>query len=216
MNSKNITILFITLLLIILGTSLLLQFNNKPANYTPPPPDFESNQSKYNELINNAQQAYKDKNFQAAYTNYKEALKFYPGNQGILQNMGKIKFQTKEYKEAEKIYEGLCKSSPDQPSYRVSLAFSLVYQHKFKEAELVLEQAKRLRSNNANILLISAALAAHKNQIKECVSFLKEFPKPNLTAIFIKETIFDKIRSEKEFKSFADELLKTNKKEDKK
>ena len=57
MNSKNITILFITLLLIVLGTSLLLQFNNKPANYTPPPPDFESNQSTYNEFIDKAQKA---------------------------------------------------------------------------------------------------------------------------------------------------------------
>ena len=56
MNSKNISILFITLLMIVSATSLLMSYNNKPANYTPPPPDFESNQSAYNELIEKAQE----------------------------------------------------------------------------------------------------------------------------------------------------------------
>ena len=190
MNSKNISILFITLLLIISATSLLLTYNNKPAGYTPPPPDFESNQSTYNELLKKAQKALDSNDLEVAYENFKDALKYYPGNQGILQKMGLIKFRSKDYKDAEKIYSDLCKSSPDQPEYRVSLSFSLIYQNKFKEAELVLEQAKRLRSKDSRIYLISSILKAQKNLLKESLEDLKKYPIQEALVPFLKESFF--------------------------
>lgn len=215
MNSKNISILFISLLLIVLATSLLLSFHDKPAGYTPPPPDFESNQNIYNELIEKAHAALNNNDLSVAYETFKDALKYYPGNQGILQKMGLIKFRAKEYKEAEKIYSDLCKSSPDQPAYRVSLAVSLIYQNKFKEAELVLEQAKRLRTNDGRIHLISAALNAEKKLIKETLIDLKNYPARQDLPNFIKEPFFDELRNEKEFSDFIAELNAANKKDDK-
>jgi len=211
MNSKNITILFISLLLIVLGTSLLLQFNNKPANYTPPPPDFESNQLTYNEFIEEAQKALAIKDYEEAYLNYKSALKYYPGNQGILVKMGQIKFQMKDYEEAEKIYANLCKSSPDQPTYRVSLAFALTYQNKLNEAALVLEQAKRLRSNDGRIHLISAIMSADKKLVKETIEHLKRYPIQKALIPFLKEPFFDNMREEKDFKDYSKVVEKAKK-----
>ncbi len=216
MNSKNISILFISLLLIISATSLLLHYNDKPAGYTPPPPDFESNQSKYNDLIKKAQTALDNNELKVAYENFKGALKYYPGNQGILQKMGLIKLRTKDFKEAEKIYSDLCKSSPDQPTYQVSLATSLIYQDKHKEAELVLEQAKRLRANDARVHLVSSAINARKKLVKETLIDLKRYPIQQAILSFTKEKFFDEIRNEKEFQQYINELTNANKKDDQK
>ena len=165
MNSKNITILFITVLVTITATNILLSFNTKHADYTPPPADFESNQKEYNTLISKAKKAAEAEDNENAYNFYKDALKYYPGNQGILNKMGILKLKLKAYKDAERIYKDLCSKSPDQPLYKVSLAFSLLYQNKFQEAAIIIDQAKKMRANDGRIHLILAAVNANEEKI---------------------------------------------------
>ena len=214
MNSKNISILFISVMFIITATSLLMTFNDKRADFTPPPPDFESNQSKYNELIKKAQKAAQNEDNQVAYGLYKEALRYYPGNQGILNKMGILKLKLEEFKDAEKIYSDLCAKSPDQPIYKVSLAFSLLYQKKFKEAALVIDQARRLRSNDGRIHLISAAIKADSELAEEAVIDLKRYPIQKAIPAFLKQTFFNKIRESEAFKNYESSFANEEKKED--
>lgn len=209
MNSKNISILFVTVLLTITATNFLLVFNTKKADYTPPPPDFENNQKTYNDLIAKAQKASEAEDYENAFNLFKDALKYYPGNQGILNKMGILKLKGKKYKEAEKIYSDLSEKSPDNPTYKVALAFALLYQYKYSQSELVVNQAQRMRSNDARIHLILAAIEAQKNKAAEAVTFLKRYPLQNMLTPFLTEPFFDPIREEEIFQTYYNSLVES-------
>ncbi|MCM8525968.1 MAG: tetratricopeptide repeat protein [Lentisphaeraceae bacterium] len=206
MNSKNISILFITVLVTITATNLLLVYNTKHADFTPPPLDFESNQKIYNDAISKAQKAASLGDHENAYLHYKDALKYYPGNQGILNKMGILKLKLKAFKDAEKIYFDLAEKSPDQPAYKVSLAFALLYQKKFNEAYLAIQEAKRLLSKDGRIHLISAAINAHHEKADAAVADLKNYPIQKAVSSFTRQDFFDKIRSNENFKEYEKSL----------
>lgn len=210
MNSKNISILFITVLVIITATNILLSFNSKRADYTPPPADFESNQKEYNNLISKAKKAAESEDNENAYAFYKAALKYYPGNQGILNKMGILKLKLKAFKDAERIYTDLSNKSPDQPLYKVSLAFSLLYQNKFQEAKMIIDQAKRMRANDGRIHLILAAVSASEEKIDEALSELKAYPIQKAVLGFTNQAFFDKIRASEEFIEYEKSLNEEN------
>ncbi|MCM8539540.1 MAG: tetratricopeptide repeat protein [Lentisphaeraceae bacterium] len=206
MNSKNISILFITVLVTIIATKLLLVYNTKKAAYTPPPLDFESNQKTYNDLIAKAQKASDLSENQRAFDLYKDALKYYPGNQGILNKMGILKLKLKAFQDAEKIYTDLSAKSPDQPDYKVSLAFSLLYQNKFMEAYNAIQEAKRLLSKDGRIHLISAAINADQEQVEEAIIDLQNYPIQKAVSAFTKQGFFDKIRTDERFMDYEKTL----------
>lgn len=206
MNSKNIAILFISVLVTITATNVLINFNSKHADYTPPPADFESNQKEYNELIAKAKKAADSEDHEKAFLHYKNALRFYPENQGILNEMGILKLKLQAYRDAEKIYTDLCSKSPDNPLYKVSLAFSLLYQNKFSEARIIVDQAKRMRVNDGRIHLITAAIKADSEDIDAAISDLKKYPVQQAVPAFTKQSFFDKIRADEKFIEYEDSL----------
>ncbi len=212
MNSKSIALLLSMLLIVIVSSNLLIRFNTRKADYSPPPPDFEQNRLDFESLITKAEVAIKEENYNRAYELYSAALNFYPKNQGILGKMGELKLQTKSFLEAEKIFTELGNLSPDNPLYKTTLAYIYVNLNKFSQSKEMITQAKKMKFNDPRIFLIEGALAAQEKQTEKALTFLSNFPNHNLLLSFLEEPMFDPIRQEQAFKKFKQNLLDSTKK----
>jgi tetratricopeptide (TPR) repeat protein len=212
MNIKNISILFIIVLLIITSTKLLILFNDKKADYTPP--TFVSKSKEHNNIILAADKAYFSKNHEKALELYRKVLAHYPDNYPLLNRIGTIRLNLQNYAQAEMIFTKLIKNVPDQDAYILSLAISQLYQKKYEDADKNTDKALKMKTQDLRAFFIKAAIAASKGDSKAALHELSKINNTNFIEAYLKKPFFDTIRKTEDFIAFQNKISPP--KEDKK
>lgn len=207
MSTKNTIILLSSLLVVIISTSLLVNFNDKKANYTPP--TFVSESENHNKAILLADQTYKSGDFVEALKLYKRVLASYPNNYPLLNKIGQIHVKLKNLPEANSVYTTLCEKSPDNVNFQTSLAFVSLELRDYPKAQKHAEKAIRLRPVDGLPFLIKAAVFAQQGKVTECLETFVNIKATDFLVGFLNSSHFDPVREEKSFAEFQKKINHT-------
>ncbi|MCH2206293.1 MAG: tetratricopeptide repeat protein [Lentisphaerales bacterium] len=200
MSTKNTIILLSSLLVVIISTSLLVSFNDKKGNYTPP--TFVSESKNHNKTILLADETFKSGNFQEALTLYKRVLASYPNNYPLLNKIGQIHIKLKELPQAKTIFLQLCKKAPDNVNFQTSLSFVFLELREYEKAKENAEKAILLRPVDGLPFLVKAAALAHEGKSIESLKVFENIQPTSFLVGFLKSAHFDPIRQQKNFIDF--------------
>jgi tetratricopeptide (TPR) repeat protein len=199
MNSKNISSLFVAILIIIAATKFIISYNNKKANYTP---SFISLSKDLEMTLQKADQAFKDGHNTRALQLYQQALRSSPYNPPLLNQIGIIRLKLRQYDLAENIYQKLIKLAPEKSFFLINLSLSLLYQKKDMEAEIYLQKAISMKTTDSRVFFIRAAMLVRRGDTKGALKEFSNIKDSKTIFRFLLNELFDNIRNEDEFKVF--------------
>lgn len=171
MSTKSTIILFSSLLLVIVATSMLLRFNDKKADYIPP--TFVSDSDNHNKAIFLADKTFTEGDFAQALILYKRVLASYPDNYPLLNKIGQIHIKLKQLKEAKTIYINLCQKSPDNVEFQTSMAFVSMELREYDKAMEHADKAINLIPVDGLPYLVKAAVFAHRGDVENTLATFK-------------------------------------------
>ena len=184
----------------VVATSLLVRFNDKKADYTPP--TFISDSENHNKAILLADKTFIAGNFGEALALYKRVLAAYPENYPLLNKIGQIHVKLKQLQEAKAIYNKLCKKSPDNVDFQTSMAFVSMELRDYDKAMEHAEKAISLIPVDGLPYLIKAAVFAHRGDTGNTLATFKNIRPTGFLVNFLKSSHFDNIRKNEAFKKY--------------